>query len=137
MHERYIIPMILMLVVAYLLYSDRRLLYLMVAYTFPILLNCLCSFYYSQFHDYALYWDERLVFWCSIVNVLMFAYFTYLAVKIMICGKLTGDAFIEEPKLIAKPKSDTVSNNMNELFKAKEDNDRVEVTNTAKKGAND
>lgn len=137
MHERYIMPMILMLIVAYLLYSDRRLLYLMVAYTFPILLNCLCSFYYSQFHEYGLYWDERLVFWCSLVNVLMFAYFTYLAVKIMICGKLKGDVFVEEFEMIDKPQTDMVFKNMGKLFKAKEDNSEVKAINDAEKGAND
>lgn len=137
MHERYIMPMILMLIVAYLLYSDRRLLYLMVAYTFPILLNCLCSFYYSQFHEYGLYWDERLVFWCSLVNVLMFAYFTYLAVKIMICGKLKGDVFVEEFEMIDKPQTDMVFKNMGKLFKAKEDNSGVKAINDAEKGAND
>lgn len=137
MHERYIMPMILMLIVAYLLYSDRRLLYLMVAYTFPILLNCLCSFYYSQFHEYGLYWDERLVFWCSLVNVLMFAYFTYLAVKIMICGKLKGDVFVEEFEMIDKPQTDMVFKNMGKLFKAKEDNAEVKAINDAEKGAND
>ncbi len=96
MHERYIIPTLLLLVIAYLLYSDRRLLYLMVAYTFPILLNCFCSFYYSKFFEYGLYWDKALVFWCSLINVLMFAYFTYLVVRIMILGRVKGDVFPPE-----------------------------------------
>lgn len=93
MHERYIIPALLLLLIAYLLYSDKRLLYLMVGYTFPIFINCLCSFYYSKMFEYGLYWDKKLVFWCSLLMVLAFFYFTYIVIRIMIQGKLKGDVF--------------------------------------------
>ena len=65
----------------------------MVGYTFPIFINCLCSFYYSKMFEYGLYWDKKLVFWCSLLMVLAFFYFTYIVIRIMIQGKLKGDVF--------------------------------------------
>lgn len=93
MHERYIVPVLLMLIVAYVYYSDKRLLYLAVGYTLPILLNCVCAFYYSQLSSYRLYWDERLVTGCSVITVLAFCYFTFVVVKIMLKNKVKEDVF--------------------------------------------
>lgn len=97
MHERYLVPTLLLLLVAYLLYSDRRLLWTFVAYTGSLLVNCIAAFYYSELHEYGLYWDERIVFWCSLANVIIFILFTYFVIRIMLQGKTKGDAFLDEP----------------------------------------
>lgn len=93
MHERYMFPMLLLLVMAYLYYHDRRLLYAMLAYTATAMVNCVAAFYYSKYHEFGLYWDDRIVFWCSLANVLLFIAFTALLIHIMIIGKTKGDVF--------------------------------------------
>ena len=95
MHERYLFPTLLLLVAAYILYSDRRLLWVFVSYGITLLINCLASFYYSQYFEFGFYWDKNLVFWCSLANVLIFIWFTYIVIRIMIAGKTTGDVFAE------------------------------------------
>ena len=96
MHERYLFPILLLLLAAYISYGDRRLLYYFLAFSITTMLNCLCSFFYSEFHQYALYWDERLVFWCSLANLILFALFTFTCIRIMIMGKVKGDVFRED-----------------------------------------
>ncbi|MBR3297579.1 MAG: DUF2029 domain-containing protein [Clostridia bacterium] len=106
MHERYLFPMLLLLFMAYLYYHDRRLLYAMLAYTATAMVNCLAAFYYSKYHEFNLYWDDRIVFWCSLANVLLFIAFTVLCVFIMIKGRTAGDVFdgeLAEEELLAKP----------------------------------
>ncbi|MCH5278517.1 MAG: DUF2029 domain-containing protein [Christensenellaceae bacterium] len=93
MHERYLFPVLLLLIAAYLFYQDKRLLWMFIGYGATLLVNCLAAFEYSRLFDLHLYWDERIVFWCSLANVLLFALFTYTVVRIMICDKLTGDVF--------------------------------------------
>lgn len=94
MHERYIIPTILLLILAYVIYSDRRLLVVAVLYSVPIFMNCMASFYYCEYigTDTA-YWDLNLIKWVSIINVVMLAIFTYVCVDIMIRGRNIGDIF--------------------------------------------
>lgn len=93
MHERYLFPMLLLLFMAYLCYHDRRLLYAMLAYTATAMVNCVAAFYYSKYHEFQLYWDDRIVFWCSLANVILFIAFTVLCVFIMIKGKTADDVF--------------------------------------------
>lgn len=93
MHERYLFPMLLLLFMAYLHYHDRRLLYAMLAYTATAMVNCVAAFYYSKYHEFGLYWDDRIVFWCSLANVLLFIAFTALLIHIMIMGKTKDDVF--------------------------------------------
>lgn len=93
MHERYLFPALLLLVAAYLYYGDRNLLYLFFGYAVTAMLNCHAAFYYSQYHEYQLYWDTRIVFWCSLANVILFALLTFVVIRIMILGKVSGDVF--------------------------------------------
>ena len=95
MHERYLFPTLLLLILAYILYSDRRLLWVFIPYGITLLINCLASFYYSQYFEFGLYWDENLVFWCSLANVLIFIWFTYIVIRIMIAGKTADDVFAQ------------------------------------------
>lgn len=93
MHERYLFPMLLLLFMAYIYYHDRRLMYAMLAYTATAMVNCVAAFYYSKYHEFGLYWDDRIVFWCSLANVLLFIAFTALLIHIMIMGKTKDDVF--------------------------------------------
>ena len=94
MHERYIIPTILLLILAYVIYSDRRLLMIAALYSIPIFMNCMASFYYCEYiGTNTAYWDLKLIKWVSIINVVMFVIFTYVCVDIMIRGRTIGDIF--------------------------------------------
>ncbi len=93
MHERYLFPMLLLLLAAYIGCGDRKLLYYFLGFSITTMLNCLCSFYYSEYHQYSLYWDDRLVFWCSLVNLILFVLFTITCIRILIAGKVSHDVF--------------------------------------------
>lgn len=87
MHERYVFPVLMLLLLAYLFYNERFMLWTYFAYTVTMLLNCICAFYYSALHQYGLYWDTRLVLGCSIANVVIFAAVFVLTVVIMLGNK--------------------------------------------------
>ncbi len=87
MHERYVFPVLMLLLLAYLFYNERLMLWTYAAYAVTMLLNCICAFYYSALHQYGLYWDTKLVFGCSLANVVIFAAFFVLTAVIMTGGK--------------------------------------------------
>jgi Gpi18-like mannosyltransferase len=87
MHERYIFPAFILLMFAYIFYNDRRVLWTYLAYAATILVNCIAAFYYSKLFDYGLYWNERLIFWCSFANVVIFLWFTYVTFDLVIRNK--------------------------------------------------
>ena len=87
MHERYIFPAFMLLVFAYIFYNDRRILWTYLAYAATILVNCIAAFYYSKLFEYGLYWDEKLIFWCSLANVVIFLWFTYLTFSLVFGNK--------------------------------------------------
>lgn len=96
MHERYLFPALLLLVIAYIFYGDRRLLGIFFAYCVTTMVNCLAAFYYSLYHQYGLYWDKRIVFWCSAANVALFIILTVYCFLIMIIGQKGKDVFRED-----------------------------------------
>ena len=87
MHERYIFPAFILLIFAYIYYNDKRLLVTYFAYVTTIFVNCIAAFYYSKLFEYHLYWDERLIFWCSLANVALFVWFTYVTLDLIIRNK--------------------------------------------------
>lgn len=96
MHERYLFPIILLLMVAYLYYRDTRIMYTFMAYTFTLLINCIAAFYYPIYGKYGLYWDDTLVFWCSLINVGIILFFTLSIIRIMLKGKIATDKPLAE-----------------------------------------
>lgn len=84
MHERYIFPVLMLIMIAYIFYNDRRLIWAYVAYAVTTMVNCLAAFYYSELFEYGLYWDKNIIRWCSIANVVIFALFTVLVLVLMI-----------------------------------------------------
>ncbi|MCR5809103.1 MAG: hypothetical protein K6G56_06025 [Clostridiales bacterium] len=87
MHERYIFPALILLMFAYIFYNDRRLLWTYMAYAATMLVNCIAAFYYSKLFEYGLYWDKKLIFWCSLVNVAVFVWFTVITFDLVIRNK--------------------------------------------------
>jgi hypothetical protein len=87
MHERYVFPALMLLLVAYILYNDWRILVLYVLYSISILVNCMAAFYYSALHQYGLYWDNDLVLADSIVNIALFALLALTTLDLVIRNK--------------------------------------------------
>lgn len=87
MHERYIFPALMLIMIAYIFYNDKRLIWAFVAYAVTTMVNCIAAFYYSELFEYGLYWDKRIIFWCSLANVAVFALFTVLVAVLMIGNK--------------------------------------------------
>lgn len=87
MHERYVFPALMLLMFAYVFYNDRRVLATYLAYAATMLVNCIAAFYYSKLFEFGLYWDEGLIFWCSLANVVLFAWFTYVVFDLALRNK--------------------------------------------------
>ena len=87
MHERYIFPALILLMFAYIFYNDWRVLLTYVLYATTMLVNCVAAFYYSKLFEYGLYWDERIIFWCSLANVIIFVWFTFVTFDLAMRNK--------------------------------------------------
>ena len=87
MHERYIFPALMLLMLAYIFYNDWRILVCYVAFATTMLVNCAAAFYYSKLFEYGLYWDERLIFWCSLANMIVFCFTAYTTFDLVIRNK--------------------------------------------------
>ncbi|MBR3382137.1 MAG: glycosyltransferase family 39 protein [Clostridia bacterium] len=87
MHERYIFPALMLLMTAYVFYNDWRLLVSYMAYATTMLVNCAAAFYYSKLFEYGLYWDTRIIFWCSLANMFVFCWVAYTTVDLCIRNK--------------------------------------------------
>ncbi len=100
MHERYMFPALLMLMIAYIHYSDRRLLGIFFGFTVTSLINCIAAFYYSEeaYFNAGLYWDNSLITACSVWNLILFVFFTYVCVQLMLCKGRTKDVFFRGRK---------------------------------------
>ncbi|MEA5047669.1 MAG: glycosyltransferase family 39 protein [Eubacteriales bacterium] len=87
MHERYMLPALLLLLVAYLYYRDRRLLLIFGGMSLTALLNVTCAMYVVD-HSAArgtLY--MVITFIGSLSTVLFALYFAYVSYRILVCGE--------------------------------------------------
>jgi Gpi18-like mannosyltransferase len=86
MHERYMIPALMLLLMAYLYFKDRRLLVAFGGIGMTALLNVTCAMYVvnHQAARGALY--NVITFIGSLSTVIFAAYLSYVAVKILIQG---------------------------------------------------
>ena len=94
MHERYVFPVLTLLVFAYIFYNDRRILWSYVLYASTLLLNCLAAFYYAenigitnQNGDRSLIFNDGLIQWCSLANLLAFILLAYITIDLVIRNK--------------------------------------------------
>lgn len=96
MHERYVLPVLLLLAFAYVFYNDRRILWSYVAYGITVFVNCLAAFYYSELFDvykqggYAdrtIIFNESIIFWCSAASMISFMLLTFVTFDLVIRNK--------------------------------------------------
>ncbi len=99
MHERYLFPVLMLIMVAYVLCDDIRLLWTYMGYSVTMMLNCMAAFYYSENmsayqeagYDRSLIFNDTIIFVGSLLSILMFAWFAYVTFDLIIRNNpLTG-----------------------------------------------
>lgn len=114
MHERYIFPAMLLLLLSGLYYNDRRLYLVFLGFSVTILLNVLCAFVIVD-HQYLRQGGyETLIRVGSFLTVLVFAYLCYTAYDIVVKGNIKKTALLDavrvskmlEPRAAAAPMQD-------------------------------
>ncbi len=105
MHERYLFPIMLLLMVAYLYYRDKRIMGVYFAYILTLMINCIAAFYYPVYGKYGLYWDDTLIFWCSLANVAILIVFTWSVIRIMLQDKIAAEHIASNASAISKRKA--------------------------------
>ncbi len=95
MHERYIFPALLLLLLAGLYYNDRRLYIAFLGFSVTVLLNVLGAFVIVDHQELRQGAYEVLTRVGSLLNVLMFAYLCYAAYDIVIRGNIKKTALLD------------------------------------------
>jgi len=98
MHERYMIPALMLLLVAYLYLKDRRLLIAFGGASLTAFLNVTCAMYVvnHQAARGALY--NAITFVGSLSTIVFAAYLSYVAVRVLIKGDVRGALAPEPPE---------------------------------------
>ncbi len=99
MHERYLFPAMLLLLIACMLYNDRRLYIAFFWFSATLLLNVLCAFIIVDYPSSRAGAYETLTFLGSLLTVLGFGYFCYACADIILRGQTHPTAM----KLLEKP----------------------------------
>lgn len=103
MHERYLFPVLALLLLAFVVYGDRRILYVFAAFTFTTYVN-IAQVLYLHYNPSApnAYFaaDDTLFLIFSGINVLIFLYFSYVVYDIQFSKKITEDVRLTQ----AQPK---------------------------------
>ena len=92
MHERYVFPAMMLLLLAGIYYNDRRLYLAFFGYSVTVLLNVLCAFVIVDHPELRLDAYETLTRVGSLCNVLLFGYLCYTAYEIVIRGNIKETA---------------------------------------------
>lgn len=95
MHERYIFPALLLLLLAGLYYNDRRLYLVFLGLSVTVLLNVLCAFVIVDHQDLRQGAYETLTRVGSLLTVLLFAYLCYAAYDIVIRDNIKKTALLD------------------------------------------
>ena len=101
MHERYLIPALLLLLVAYLYYRDRRILLAFGGISLPALVNVLAAMYIVDHQGARGGFYDGLTRAASLIEVAACLYLAYVCVEILWKGKLL--AAPAAPKRAARP----------------------------------
>lgn len=83
MHERYIFPALLPMLIAAIYYNDRRLLFSFLGFSVTLFLNSLSAFYIVDFPAARGFTYDAITFIGSSLTVLLFGYFAYTCVDIV------------------------------------------------------
>lgn len=92
MHERYLIPALLLLLMAYIAYRDRRLLLAFGAVSVPALLNVMAAMYIVDHQDARTAVYRAITAFGSMLSVLGYAFLCYCAVRIVLQGSVLSPA---------------------------------------------
>ncbi|HWR23897.1 MAG TPA: phospholipid carrier-dependent glycosyltransferase [Feifaniaceae bacterium] len=95
MHERYIFPALLLLLIAALCYNDRRLYASFLGFSVTVLINVLCAFVIVDHQELRQGAYEMLTRAGSLLNVLLFAYLCYAAYDIVFKGSIKKTALLD------------------------------------------
>ena len=88
MHERYMLPALLLILVAYLYYGDRRLLAAFGGLTLTSLLNATCAYYVVNHQDARGTVYNVITFIGSLATVLLAIYLSVVAFQILVQGRM-------------------------------------------------
>ncbi|MDO4567970.1 MAG: glycosyltransferase family 39 protein [Clostridia bacterium] len=84
MHERYLMPALALLLFASFIYNDRRLYWSFALFASTFLFNALFAFFVVAYPEWRTTIYNAMLRICSLVNVLGFAYLTYVCADITI-----------------------------------------------------
>lgn len=96
MHERYMIPALLLILLAYLYYGDRRLLAAFGGLSTTSLLNVLCAFYVVNHPDSRGHVYDVITFIGSLGTVVMAVYLSVISVQILALDRIPQPLRLEE-----------------------------------------
>ena len=88
MHERYMLPALLLILIAYLYYGDRRLLAAFGGLTVTSFLNAACAYYVVNHQDARGTVYNVITFVGSLATVLLALYLSYVAFQILVQNKM-------------------------------------------------
>ncbi|MDD4312078.1 MAG: glycosyltransferase family 39 protein, partial [Eubacteriales bacterium] len=88
MHERYMLPALLLILIAYLYYGDRRLLAVFGGLTITSFLNATCAYYVVNHQDARGTVYNVITFIGSLATVLLAIYLSFVAFQILVKGKI-------------------------------------------------
>ena len=102
MHERYLFPVLALLLMAYIIHSDKRLLYVFALFSVTSYINVaqVLFLHFEPSNDNGVGYfaaDSALLLIGSAINVLIFAYLVYVTVTIVYKGDAADPALIEAP----------------------------------------
>ena len=97
MHERYVFPVLMLVIVAFLYYGDRRLMVSYVMFTCGLLLNALAAFVITDHVDWRTGGYEFITFVGSLLTVVSVVYLAVVCADIL-TGKVRHPAFIGKEK---------------------------------------
>ncbi|MEA4913024.1 MAG: glycosyltransferase family 39 protein [Christensenella sp.] len=88
MHERYMLPALLMILIAYLYYGDRRLLAVFGGLSITSFLNATCAFYVVNHQEARGTVYNVITFVGSLATVLLAIYLSFVAFQILVQGRM-------------------------------------------------
>ena len=124
MHERYMLPALLLILVAYLYYGDRRLLAVFGGLSATSLLNATCAYYVVNHQDARGTVYNVITFIGSLATVILAIYLCVVAVQILALGKMPEPLQMEKVQQKRLPRRVSILPNIptdNKLHYSKRD----------------
>lgn len=100
MHERYLFPVLFLLLAAYVVERDRRILQSFLAISVPLLLNVLCAMYIVDHQSARGTLYDAITTMGSFLEVVGFGYLAYVTVDVLACNNICGPVQVQGQKPI-------------------------------------